>query len=284
MNNKYEGGSIYKRIDNPERYKKLIELRIEKMKARSGKIRKTPFAFSHSICDVFSCLHSEFIRNKKTKQFEKIYYELIGQDDVTDAKQMYRQIFSDIDGKYSMAYASMHRFLLEKAKIITQIDKSKIRELTGQKQVEFNEEYWYILCDIELILILIKSCLDLIALLTPAFFFAQQPNAQSFNKQVERFLKNKDADDKEYVDYLSTNLTWFYTLKRIRDDISHYASLALSFKEDDHGDVELVVYTRKFDLLLGEIPIEKQIKEIWDGFNNFLSFYKTYFIKKLKEN
>ena len=121
--------------------------------------------------------------------------------------------------------------------------------------------------------------MDLIAQLTPIFFFNKNPPAiKSFTKQVKWFYDKKQ--DIELIEYFDKNLGWFKRLREIRNDISHYGSLQLDFRNEE-GQIELVVLTRKFDLLLGEIKIEKEFLKIIEGLKCFMVFYEQHFLKQI---
>jgi len=271
---------IFKCIDE-KRKNELEKIKKEKRIKYRGKYKNPPFSFSYPITNlVFKDIMKALINDARFKIFDNICYEVIDQEVCCSAKEMYRHIIMDINVKISMINSELHRFLSDKVEVFGQVSKSKKNLKTGQKEVKFNTEYWHILNDIELLIVLIRSVLDLMTQLTPMFFFDKNPPPnQSFTKQINWFYRRKQ--DLRLLGYFDENLDWFKRLREIRNDISHYGSLQLSFKEES-DQIKLIVHTRKFDLLLGEIDIEREFIRIIEGFNCFIKFYEQHFLNQIK--
>ncbi|SRR5258706_9609608 len=90
-------------------------------------------------------------------------------------------------------------------------------------------DFLYLPIDYESFFIWLRLIMDLIAYLTP-FFYENRgtTSSNSFNNQMQWFIEKRPEFDKDYSDFLKSNLSWFSTMRDVRDDTlhNHYWSYA----------------------------------------------------------
>lgn len=142
--------------------------------------------------------------------------------------------------------------------------------------------FLYLPIDYETYFVWLRVIMDQIAYLTPLFYeIKDKVPRRSFTIQLEWFTKTNPNFDKEYTGYLEKNMSWFSTMKKVRDDIVHKYYWAYA-EVESAGKI-------KMKRMRGNRPLEeveslaKTIGEYYIHLSDFSKFYEEHFKKKLLE-
>lgn len=121
-----------------------------------------------------------------------------------------------------------------------------------------------------------RSLLDTFATL---MHFLRGPKSQrhrSFTDFVEFNLREDAKSDPPIKEYFRTNLDWYYRLKDVRDYITHYKSLDVSFYEQSDNTIHVYLEDR--------FKLDDLVDDVHSGITKFLQFADEHFTKRLRND
>ena len=123
-----------------------------------------------------------------------------------------------------------------------------------------------------------RSVLDTIATLMHFLYGPKSKQHRSFTDFIKDAVKEKSASgeevDAEMKDYIEKNLNWYARLKDMRDYITHYKSLDISFYEQTDGSIRIYLEDR-FEI--GEL-----LHAVQSGISAFLNFMDKHFKNRIE--
>jgi hypothetical protein len=110
--------------------------------------------------------------------------------------------------------------------------------------------------------------------------FLYGPSSPTFNSYADfvKAMTTKDPSrhsivDDEMKDYLKTKMDWFFRLRDIRDYLTHYKSIDISFYEQPTGGIK--VY------LDDSFEIHELVKSVQGGITDCLEFMDEHYSKRI---
>jgi hypothetical protein len=124
-----------------------------------------------------------------------------------------------------------------------------------------------------------RSIMDSIATLMH-FLYGPSSNPFSSFADFKKYIckaqhSSGSITDNEMKHYIESEMSWFSRLRDIRDYITHYKSIDISFYEQATGGID--VY------LEDQFEVGELIQSIHDGVSNFLKYLDEHFSRRLKE-
>ena len=144
--------------------------------------------------------------------------------------------------------------------------------------------------DIETFYVIVRSMMDDLAALTPYFYpEGPKPNRNSFNKQLNWYIKKNPDFDPPMTEYLSTYLGWFTELKDVRDDLLHRQADVLPIntsQKDEQGEfrVQFDIITKDFGLKLGAPALIMKLRATLRNLLEFFDFYSGHFKNRIPKD
>jgi len=163
-----------------------------------------------------------------------------------------------------------------------------------------NRTFYGFLADLEIYFYLIQSSLDMIARFTCHFYpeshwkeikkdkkkrkeeVTNKKAKENFTAQIA-FIKRNAENDPEYARYLAENLKWFEKAHKHRNELAHNCALTIFFSRDNVEKRDKIYFGTK---LGGAHPrpeheeVVKVIEETYQGFNDFIEYYNSFFSNK----
>jgi len=123
-----------------------------------------------------------------------------------------------------------------------------------------------------------RSLLDTIATLMHFLYGPKSKQHRSFTDFI-KFARQDRSEmgqgiDNEMKDYIDKNFNWYARLKDMRDYITHYKSIDISFYEQTDESVHIYLEDR--------FEISELIHTVHSGITAFIEFMDVYFEKRLK--
>jgi hypothetical protein len=123
-----------------------------------------------------------------------------------------------------------------------------------------------------------RSLLDTIATLMHFLYGPKSKQHRSFTDFIKYAMREKSGSgeevDAEMKDYIEKNLDWYARLKDIRDYITHYKSIDISFYEQTDGSIQIYLEDR---FITGELLQAVQV-----GILAFIKFLDMHFKKRIE--
>jgi len=149
----------------------------------------------------------------------------------------------------------------------------KITEKTGQPAIQLNNEIYALKSEIGIILFTSRGLFDV---LSTVLHFLYGPSSCQFLTFVQyyKYLRKTSSDkvvnDPAMLDYIETNMQWFWVLRDLRDYVTHVGSLDISFYEDADG---------QFSIYIGDcfIEIVGLLNECLNGAKSYLDYFDEHF-------
>lgn len=193
---------------------------------------------------------------------------------LTPASVYYLNVFRSVADKiYSTNLSVMHI-----KEIVGRIDKNftfnrEILPKTGQSSINLDEEVYELKTDIAAFLFNTRSILDSMATLMHFLYWPSSRQFSSFADYI-KYIRKKSRGPGEIPDevmksYINDNMQWFFQLRDIRDFITHYSSIDISFNEEDNAVLRVYIHNH-FDL-------NDFVDSVSNGLNNFLRFFDDHF-------
>lgn len=142
-------------------------------------------------------------------------------------------------------------------------------------------DFLYLPIDFEAFFIWLRMIMDQVAFLTPLFYERQEiMPRESFERQLNWYIKKGMNLDKKYCNYLGSNMSWFIEMRKIRNDSLHrYYWAYVELKSKD----QITMKRMRGNKLEQEIEsLDKTIGQFYLNFLGFSKFYEQHFSKILK--
>jgi hypothetical protein len=123
-----------------------------------------------------------------------------------------------------------------------------------------------------------RSLLDTIATLMHFLYGPKSKQHRSFTDFIKYAVKEKSDSseevDDEMKDYIEKNLDWYARLKDMRDYITHYKSLDISFYEQTDGSIRIYLEDR--------FEISELLHTVQSGISAFINFMDKHFKNRIE--
>lgn len=197
------------------------------------------------------------------------------------ASEYYKLAFRAIADKYYFLMVSVER---------VQEVENELRELyrkdavvlqaTGQRSFQIHEQVYQLKMQITNILFSTRSILDSMA---TVMHFLYGPSANQFSsfadfvKDVQKTeIKQNRMIDIEMQNYIQSRMDWFFVLRDLRDYITHYGSIDVSFHEKSEGEMIIVIQ----DLF----ELNALVNPIISGLDEFFQFFDEHFANRIQNS
>jgi hypothetical protein len=148
---------------------------------------------------------------------------------------------------------------------------------TGQPSFAVQEQVYAIKSELGNFFFSSRAVMDTVATLMN---FLYGPSSPTFNSYADfvKAMTTKDPSrhsivDDEMKDYLKTKMDWFFRLRDIRDYLTHYKSIDISFYEQPTGGIK--VY------LDDSFEIHELVKSVQGGITDCLEFMDEHYSKRI---
>ena len=139
--------------------------------------------------------------------------------------------------------------------------------------MNLSDEVYELQTDIAALFFNIRSILDSMSTLMHFLYGPTSRQFSSFADYVKYIRKEQHSSgeiaDSQMKDFINKNMSWFFLLRDIRDYITHYSSIDISFKEKDGGVLNIFIQNN-FDL-------DELIKLVSEGMNRLIHFFDEHF-------
>lgn len=123
-----------------------------------------------------------------------------------------------------------------------------------------------------------RSLLDTIATLMHFLYGPKSKQYRSFTDFIKYAVRDKsnlgEEVDAELKDYIEKNLDWYARLKDMRDYITHYKSIDISFYEQADGSIHIYLEDR--------FKINELLHAVHSGISAFINFMDNHFKSRLE--
>lgn len=249
----------------------------ERLPNRSNEVRYVMPALE----EPFPKLSEAIYDSKHREDFYRIYYWLETNDGhikkLVPASEYYKLAFRAIaDKQYSMRL-SIKR--VEALKNEIQGDHAATREVmprTGQPSFDLNEQVYQLKSELGNILFTTRSIMDSVSTLLHFLYGPSSYQFSSFADFKKYIVKDEQGGhlkDEEMKKYINDNMGWFSLLRDIRDYITHYSSIDVSFYEEE-GSLRIYLQDR--------FELNSLLDSLQDGLTNFFTFFDDHFSKKIE--
>lgn len=216
------------------------------------------------------------------ERFVGIEYYLAGRkgfiDRIIPAPEYYKYAFRWIAEKVY----SLNRSVTTIADLLAEIQEfyTATRERipgTGQSSFLVQEQVYAIKSELGNFFFSSRAAMDTAATLMNFLYGPPSPTFHSFATFSK--MMTKDAPlimDDDIKDYLETRMHWFFKLRDIRDYLTHYKSIDVSFYEQRGGEVK--VY------LDDSFELQGLVGSVREGITDFLRFMDEHFTTRIAKS
>jgi hypothetical protein len=200
-------------------------------------------------------------------------------DRIVPAAEYYKLAFRSIaDELYSVAF-SVDRI----DKLQGEINKAykrtrEVMPLSGHSSFKASTYVYALKSELGNFFFVSRSLLDTVTTLMHFLYGPKSRQHRSFTDFIKYICGDKsdvgeEADDR-MRDYISKNLEWYSRLKDVRDYITHYKSIDISFYEQPDGSIRIYLEDR-FEI--GEL-----LHAVQSGISAFINFMDEHFRIRLE--
>jgi hypothetical protein len=122
-----------------------------------------------------------------------------------------------------------------------------------------------------------RSVLDTIATLMHFLYGPKSKQHRSFTDFIKYATRGSSKPgeemDDEMRDYINNNLSWYARLKDVRDYITHYKSIDISFYEQANNDINIYLEDR--------FEISELLHSVFSGIVNLIKFMDEHFTHRI---
>jgi hypothetical protein len=124
-----------------------------------------------------------------------------------------------------------------------------------------------------------RSLLDTIATLMHFLYGPKAKQHRSFTDFIKYAVREKSGSgeevDAEMKNYIEKNLEWYARLKDMRDYITHYKSIDISFYEQTDGSIHIYLEDR--------FKLSELLHPVYSGISAFIGFLDKHFKNRIEK-
>jgi hypothetical protein len=152
-----------------------------------------------------------------------------------------------------------------------------VRTSTGQSAFKVQKYVYDIKSELGNFFFVSRSVLDTTATLMHFLYGPRSKHYGSFTNFIKQTLRDASPDqDVEMRQYFQSKCEWYYRLKDVRDYITHYKSLDVSFYEQPDTSIHIYLENR--------FKLDELVEDVYFGIKEFLRFTDEHFTKLLQNN